>query len=280
MINGLDPERLAILRFYRDAGVITAEADVPGSLSKWPDSRRGQPPAGGEKPSISPPSAVARHPARQQPGASAANALAEAERAAARATTLEELVAAIAGFEGCALRESARGPVTHDGVLGADILVIGEAPGREEDRQGKPFVGRSGQLLDRMLAAIGLARAPGEGQSPVCISNVVYWRPPGNRNPTPAELAVCLPFARRFIALSRPRLVLTAGKVPTEAFFPEVSSIVRSRGQFRTLKTDDGFEAPVLPIFHPAFLLRQPAQKRWAWADLLAAKAKLNETLP
>jgi len=269
----MDQSDLDILQFYAGAGVETVESTEPGGLWSWP--RKSAP-----KPSLkaAPPTAVQQQPS-PQPQSTADEALSHAETMAAAATSLPDLVERIASFEGCTLREGARGPVIFDGVLGADILVMGEAPGREEDRMGKPFVGRSGQLLDRMLASIELSRSPNDGQQPVCISNVVYWRPPGNRNPTKAELAVCLPFAKRFIELSQPKLVLTAGKVPTEAFFPEVTSIIRARGQWRSLDLTDGSAVPVLPIFHPAFLLRQPAQKRWAWQDLLAVKSKLNETL-
>jgi DNA polymerase len=214
------------------------------------------------------------------PRASAADGLASAEQAAAGAGTLRELCEAIAAFDGCALKEGARGPVIYDGVLGAEVLVLGEAPGAQEDREGKPYVGRSGQLLDRMLASISLSRAPGPDQGAVCLSNAVYWRPPGNRNPTKAEIAVCLPFMRRFIELSRPKLLLLTGNVPNQALFPDAPGITRDRGKLKTYVTEDGQEIAALPLFHPAFLLRQPAQKRWAWRDLLTAKARLNESLP
>ncbi len=269
----LSPEALAVLRFYRDAGVETAESEDPGGLWGW------QGPAKKNRPAAPEPAAPQQKSKPAVIASTADEALSEAETLAAACSSLEELIETIRSFKGCPLHEAARGPVVYDGVLGADVLVMGEAPGREEDRQGKPFVGRSGQLLDRMLAAIDLSRTPDEGQGPVAISNVVYWRPPGNRNPTPAELAVCLPFAKRFVALSKPKVVLTAGKVPTEAFFPDASSITRARGHWRTLDAGDGVQVPTLPIFHPAFLLRQPAQKRWAWKDLLSVQSKLNESL-
>ncbi|MCQ8184697.1 uracil-DNA glycosylase [Parvularcula sp. BGMRC 0090] len=185
----------------------------------------------------------------------------------------------MAAFEGCSLKHGARGPVIYDGILGADVLVLGEAPGAEEDRIGKPYVGRSGQLLDRMLAAIDLSRAPKEGQGAVCLSNAVYWRPPSNRNPSKAEVATCLPFMKRFIELSRPKLVLLTGNVPNQALFPDAPGITRDRGKVKVHETSDGQKITALPLFHPAFLLRQPIQKRWAWRDLLTAKATLNETL-
>jgi DNA polymerase len=131
-----------------------------------------------------------------------------------------------------------------------------------------------------MLAAIGLSREPAEDQQPVAISNAVFWRPPSNRNPSKGEIAICLPFMRRFITLSAPKLLILTGNVPTQALFPDAPGITRSRGQFRELDLGHGAPIPALPIFHPAFLLRQPAQKRWAWKDLLQAQSKLNETLP
>lgn len=263
-----------VLQFYADAGVETVEGEMPGGIWNWQVSA----PAPRPEPKPSAPSRQPAALAQARPEASIDEAIAAAEAAAASADTLDALITAITAFEGCPLRSGATQPVIFDGVLGADVLVVGEAPGREEDRLGKPFVGKSGQLLDRMLASIGLARAPNSDQAPVCITNAAYWRPPGNRNPTKAELATCMPFAKRFVALSQPKLVLLAGKVPTEAFFPDVSSIIRARGQFRSLECGaDGATVPALPLFHPAFLLRQPAQKRWAWRDLLAAKAKLKE---
>lgn len=273
----LPPEALAVLRFYRDAGLGSVETETPGALWSLPDAAPAEPPA--RPPAKAGPSRAA--PGKVAPGASVTTdeALAEAERAAASCSTLDELVLAIAAFEGCPLRESARGPVIHDGVLGAPVLVLGEAPGREEDRQGKPFVGRSGQLLDRMLAAIGLSRRPEGDEIPVCISNAIYWRPPGNRNPSKAEIAVCLPFVKRFIALSRPAFVLMTGNVPTQALFPDAPGITRSRGQLRMIEMDGAEPVPAMPIFHPAFLLRQPAQKKWAWRDLCAAQSKLKEKL-
>ncbi|MEO1042543.1 MAG: uracil-DNA glycosylase [Pseudomonadota bacterium] len=264
----------ALLEFYEEAGVTTAEAATPGGLAAWQaQPQRGAAPAptAHPKPSSKTPS--------QSAAASADEAISEAERIAAGCGHLESLVSAIAAFEGCPLRDGAKGPVIYDGVLQAPVLVMGEAPGKEEDRLGKPFVGRSGHLLDRMLAAIDMARAPGEGQMPVCISNAIYWRPPGNRNPSKAEVAMCLPFMRRFIELSQPLVVILTGNVPTQALFPDAPGITRSRGAFRDLLVGDR-QIPALPMFHPAFLLRQPQQKRLAWRDLLAVKSKLNEVLP
>ena len=159
-----------------------------------------------------------------------------------------------------------------DGNPAARIVIVGEAPGAEEDRTGRPFVGRAGQLLDRMLAAIDLDR------SGVQITNVIYWRPPGNRKPTAAETAACLPFVLRHIALARPRVLVLAGGTAASTLLPVTDGITRLRGRWFELAVP-GLDAPVptLPIFHPAFLLRTPERKREAWRDLLALKARLDE---
>ncbi|MEM6748266.1 MAG: uracil-DNA glycosylase [Pseudomonadota bacterium] len=264
----------ALLQFYDDAGVTAAEAETPGGLAAWPDA-----PKASAAPAPSSPSPPQKRTARKAAAIPADEAISEAEQIAAGCHDLESLIKAIAAFEGCPLREGAKGPVIYDGVLKAPVLVMGEAPGKEEDRLGKPFVGRSGHLLDRMLAAIDFSRAPSEGQTPVCISNAIFWRPPGNRNPSKAEVATCLPFMRRFIDLSEPALVILTGNVPTQSLFPDAPGITRSRGTFRDI-ISEGRKIPALPTFHPAFLLRQPQQKRLAWRDLLAVKSKLNEVLP
>jgi DNA polymerase len=141
-------------------------------------------------------------------------------------------------------------------------MFVGEAPGGDEDRIGRPFVGRAGQLLDRMLAAIALDRTQ------VYIANVVPWRPPGNRTPTPQETAVCLPFIRRQIALSAPRIIVCLGGSATQTLLGVKEGITRARGVWREYQGDDGSTIPALPMFHPAYLLRTPAAKRQAWADL------------
>ncbi len=151
-------------------------------------------------------------------------------------------------------------------------MIVGEAPGAEEDRTGRPFVGRAGQLLDRMLAAIDLDRTQ------VQITNVIYWRPPGNRKPTAAETAACLPFVLRHIALARPRVLVLAGGTAATTLLPVTDGITRLRGRWFELAVP-GLDAPVatLPMFHPAFLLRTPERKREAWRDLLALKARLDD---
>ncbi|MDO6585641.1 uracil-DNA glycosylase [Salipiger sp. 1_MG-2023] len=189
----------------------------------------------------------------------------EAERAAAGAATLEQLREAMAAFDLCDLRHGARNLVFCDGVPGAKVMIVGEAPGRDEDRQGKPFVGRAGQLLDKMLAAIGLSRSEN-----VYITNVLPWRPPQNRDPRPAEIAMIKPFLARHIALADPDLLLIVGNISCNALLGK-TGITRLRGHWAEAEG-----RPAIPTFHPAYLLRQPQAKREAWADMLALSARLR----
>jgi DNA polymerase len=199
-------------------------------------------------------------------------AAATARELAAAAKTLDELKNAIAKFEGLSLKATATNLVFADGNPESRLMLIGEAPGAEEDRRGLPFVGASGQLLDRMLAAIGHDRAS------CYITNIVNWRPPGNRKPSPAEMSLCLPFIERHIALIKPALIVLLGDTAAKTLTNRTEGITRLRGKWFTWPTADGAGTiPVLPTFHPAFLLRSPGQKREAWADLLAAKRKLAE---
>lgn len=211
-------------------------------------------------------------PARLQSGTRSPEDWArDAEAAAAACSSLDALAAAIAAFEGCPLKEGANRTVTHDGVAGAPVMVIGEGPGRDEDLAGRPFVGRAGQLLDRMLASIGISRAEN-----ALITNVNYWRPPRNRNPEPDELRVCAPFVRRMIALNRPKLIIAAGAVPAKALTGTSSGIMKLRGTRQALEIA-GETYPLMPIFHPAYLLRRPAEKARAWRDLQAIERLLAE---
>ena len=190
----------------------------------------------------------------------------EAE-AAANATPpiWKALRAAMAAFEGCELRKGARSLVFADGVPDARVMIIGEAPGRDEDREGRPFVGRAGQLLDRMFAAIGLDR-----QSSFYITNVLPWRPPQNRDPKPEEIAMMMPFLERHVALAAPEFVVLMGNISCQAVLGR-RGITRLRG-----KWDEAMGRPALPMFHPAYLLRNPGAKREAWADLLSLKSRLD----
>lgn len=247
----------SLLAFWRDAGVDACFEDAPV------DRTHVQPP-----PALK---AVAKATAAVTPVVDASGALAEARRLAAGADTLEALGQAIAAFEGCALRGmGARQSVFSRGNPEAEVLVIGEGPGAEEDARGEPFVGKAGQLLDRMLKEAGL-----EGR--VFITNTVFWRPPGNRTPTPAEQAVCAPFVERAFALLKPKAVLLVGAAASKAVLGVDEGIMKLRGQWREWRlAEGGVSAPALPTLHPAFLLRQPMAKRQAWADLLSLAARLN----
>lgn len=191
--------------------------------------------------------------------------VAEAKKAALAASSLPALQEALAGFDHCLLKRGARSLVFADGQVGARVMIIGEAPGRDEDLQGKPFVGRAGQLLDKMLEAIDLSRAEN-----VYITNVLPWRPPQNRDPEPAEMAMMLPFLERHVALAKPDILVLMGNISCQAVLGR-RGITRLRGTW-----DQAWGKPVLPMFHPAFLLRQPQQKRQAWADLLELMARLK----
>jgi uracil-DNA glycosylase family 4 len=185
-------------------------------------------------------------------------------------TSLADLAAAFAAYDGCGLKMRATQLVFSDGNPEAGIMLVGEAPGSEEDLQGKPFVGRAGQLLDRMLKSIGLDRTS------VYIANTVPWRPPGNRNPTEQEIAACAPFLTRQIELVAPKVLVTLGNVPTQTLLQTTTGITRMRGQWRDL-TIGGHSMRALAMLHPAFLLRQPAAKQQAWRDMLALKAAAAE---
>ncbi len=267
---------IALLRWYCDMGVDEAVGVEPANFFEWrppqPKSPQLRVQAGQ--------SAQSNTNARQNPSASNAaqsktahtpadEAVQMARQLAARCQTFEELTKAVEGFDACPLKAGARRTVFTDGVVGSDLLIIGEAPGRDEDQIGKPFVGRAGQLLDKMLAAIGRSR-----ETNALISNVIFWRPPGNRTPTAVETAMCKPFVDRLISITKPKAIMLAGGAPTQAMLG-VSGIMRARGVWREISINDGAPIPTLPIFHPAFLLRQPGQKKAAWHDLLALQSKL-----
>ena len=197
------------------------------------------------------------------------DAVAAAERLAADAETLEDLRAVVQGFKLCELKKGARNLVFSDGMPGARVMLVGEAPGRDEDREGRPFVGRAGQLLDKMLGAIDMGRA--REDSPVYITNVLPWRPPQNRDPKPEEIAMMRPFLMRHIALAKPEVLVLVGNWACQALLGK-RGITRLRGQWT-----EAAGLPALPMFHPAYLLRSPEFKREAWADLLSLKAKLRD---
>jgi DNA polymerase len=276
-------QAIALLKFYLDAGVDAAIEDAPlsrfGLAGARMEAQSAPPPATAPQigAAVAEPRPVPTRSAVTQPGAIlGANdrALAESARtAAAAAQSLDELREILQRFEGIeSLRGRATNMVFADGNPEASVMLVGEAPGADEDRLGKPFVGVSGQLLDRMLGSIGLDRTR------FYITNVCFWRPPGNRKPTEAELVAQAPFVQRHIELVRPKILVLVGAASAHALLGTNDGITRLRGRWFDYKSP-GLTAPVpaLPIFHPAFLLRQPAQKRETWADLLKLKARLAE---
>ncbi|MBI1199457.1 MAG: uracil-DNA glycosylase [Phenylobacterium sp.] len=253
----------SLLAFWADAGVDAMLLDAP--LDRIEAGKIAPPPR--PAPIAAPVAPVAR---AGQPDIS--GAVAQAKAAAAAAADLDALVAAIAAFEGCPLRfeGAATKAVVYRGDPQAPVMVIGEGPGAEEDIQGKPFVGRAGKLLDRMVAAAGL-------EDRVFITNTVFWRPPGNRTPTPAEQAVCAPFLERIIALVRPKMLLLAGGASAKSLLKREEGILSMRGRWFEWRASDGaMELPAMPTLHPAFLLRQPGAKKRAWADLLTLTERLD----
>ncbi len=250
----------SLLAFWRDAGVDACYGDAPV------DHTHLAPP-----PALKAVQKATASVVMPLAGPSAQDALTEARRLAAGASTLQDLAAAVAAFEGCPLRGmGASQSVFGRGNPNAPVMVIGEGPGADEDRLGQPFVGRAGKLLDRMLAAAGLT-------DKVFITNTVFWRPPGNRTPTPQEQAVCAPFVERAFALLQPKAVLLLGAAAAKSVLQTEDGIMKMRGQWREWRlAEGGVSAPALPTLHPAFLLRQPQAKRQVWADLLALAAKLD----
>lgn len=223
-----------------------------------------------ESPHQGAPRAEAQSTYGRSAAAAPGEAAGDARELAATAASLEELEGLLARFESCALRFTAKNLVFADGNPQARVMFVGEAPGADEDRIGKPFMGRSGQLLDRMMAAVGLDRTN------AYVGNVVPWRPPGNRNPTPQELATCRPFIERQIALADPDILVCLGGVATQALAGTKDGILKSRGRWFPYRTDRR-EIRLLATLHPAYLLRQPLQKRLAWRDFRALRAALDE---
>lgn len=278
-------EAAALLAFYVEAGVSDVLGDEPVNRYALAEAAASAPLGEAPAPRREAPAAPVREtrPAprgdvpQQAPHAAAPNSIpledaqaAESARdVAARCTTLDELKQALTTFEGCPLRYTAKNLVFADGNPQARLMMIGEAPGRDEDLRGLPFVGRAGQLLDRMLASIGLDR------SSVYIINTLPWRPPGNRTPTPAEHAVCMPFVERHVELVNPDIVVLLGGVSAKQMLRTDTGIMRLRGKWSSIRVGER-EVPALPTLHPAYLLRQPAQKQLAWRDLLSLKARLQ----
>jgi len=261
---------LADLEWQYAAGADEAVGDVPG-LSGW-----------GAKPSMP---VAAEQPATKARPSASIHPLAHtadphiphsAPSMASAATTISALREELLRFEGCPLKHTAMNLVFADGNPEASIMMVGEAPGEDEDRQGKPFVGVSGQLLDRMLAPAGLDR-----KTNVYISNILFWRPPGNRSPTDAEIAACLPFCERHIAVVKPKILVLLGGVAAKSLLRTKEGITRLRGRWQHY-TPPGGGQPIdcLPIYHPAYLLRQPGAKRQAWNDVLALSKRMKDMAP
>jgi uracil-DNA glycosylase len=268
------PLPVELLRWYVAMGADEAIAAAP--LDRLAPPPSATPPQSASAPAAN---AAALVPAVPRPlaapglGRDGPAAALSARGLAEAATTLAELEAAVSAFEGCGLKRTATNTVFAEGVADAPLMVIGEAPGADEDRLGKPFVGRAGQMLDRMLAAIGFDR-----RRNAYITNVLFWRPPGNRKPTAEEIAACLPFVLRHIALLAPRAVMLSGGTATGALLGTVEGITRLRGRWFDLAID-GLPRPVpaLATYHPSFLLRSPARKNEAWRDLLSLQSKLKD---
>ncbi len=273
-----------ILRFYAENGVDVALSEEPvdrfvlsrAAAEEAAERRTAARPRPEER-AASRSEAAAPALAEEAPTTSAQPSLAvpseaaimAAREAAATAETLDALRATLTAFEGCNLRHTATNIVFADGNPAARVMFVGEAPGMEEDLQGLPFVGRSGRLLDRMLNAIGLDR------SSAYIANVIPWRPPGNRDPTPQETEICRPFIERQIALVDPDFLVLLGKASAQQLLKTNIAITRMRGQWRPYHTGRR-EIRAMPTLHPAYLLRQPLQKRLAWRDLLALKKAMQ----
>lgn len=259
---------LALLEWQAEMGAGDPVGDAPVDRFALAARNQAAPPA------TSPTSLQATAPDAPtlvlRPEGDAADRVAEAGRLAASAATLEALAAAQEGWDGIELKKGARTFCFADGNPKARVLILGEAPGDEEDRQGKPFVGRSGQLLDRMFDAVGLSRRAADADRALYITNVLAWRPPGNRDPQPDEIAASLPFVRRHIELVGPDLVVLMGNIACDAGLGR-RGILRLRGTWAT-----AFGRPALPMTHPAYLLRNPQAKREAWADLLSIAARLD----
>lgn len=253
---------LAVLDWYRAAGVDIAVGEEPiDRFAQRPPARVIPPPVA---------AAAAQQAERQAEAPAIGGDPSEARELAGSARTLDELQAILGAYNGCGLKLRATQLVFADGNPDAKIMLIGEAPGAEEDRQGKPFVGKSGQLLDRMLGAIGLDRTK------VYIANTVPWRPPGNRTPTPEEMALCLPFLHRQVELVAPRIVMTLGGPAMQTVFSTSNGIIKMRGKWSEV-TIGNHQADAMPTLHPAYLLRNPAAKQQAWKDLLSLKLKMVE---
>lgn len=293
----------ALLTWYRDMGVDEVTGNTPSDFAEWGAAPTFPKPKSVRQQAAVAPALVPNQPAAHTPphthkakptkphipaatapatisGRGALmpdqEAIAQAQALSSAANTIEELSHAISSFDGCPLKPGARNTVVGEGVFEAPLMVIGEAPTREEDQRGQPFMGPAGDLLDAMLAAIGHGRHPEDKLAPAWLTTTIFWRPPGNRPPTASEIAICLPFVHRMIDLAQPKVLIVMGNTPTQTLFPATTSIIRARGNWQNYTTTQGITIPTCPMFHPSFLLRQPSQKRLAWDDLCAVRTKLR----
>ncbi len=288
-----ETELAALLAWQAEMGADEAILDTPQNRLAASSATASSATASTATPSVTPPATVpTTAPARASPAAPAGAAqeapslFAQTEKPGeggesiadlvARCATLEDIHAALDAMRDFPLRRTATHTVHTDGHPEARILLVGEAPGRDEDLQGKPFVGRSGRLLDRMLEAIGLSRHAEDPARAVLITNVVFWRPPGNRKPTEAEVTWCMPWLRRTIEIVQPEIIVCLGATPTQRLTGRTQGILRLRGTWLDCEIGER-RIPLLPTLHPAYLLRQPLQKRLVWRDLLSLKRRLKE---
>ncbi|WP_297322347.1 uracil-DNA glycosylase [uncultured Bartonella sp.] len=256
-----------LFSFYQEAGVDTPLADRP--FDRFEQSKTAKEPAfspsmpeQSQDLQISNPRPSSRIPVDRQ--------LETAAELAKNANNLDELCQALKSFNGCTLKLTAKNTCFADGSPNAKLMLVGEAPGRDEDLQGIPFVGRSGQLLNRILAAIGLTRKD------VYIANVIAWRPPGNRTPTPMETELCRPFIERQIELASPKILVALGGPAMQVLTGTKGGIIRWRGKWLSHELKNGTAIPVMPTFHPAYLLRTPSQKKLVWTDFLEVRNALD----
>lgn len=259
-----------ILEWYVDAGVDVLLEDQP--IDRFAESARKLQQKNPRVPS-QPEKATRPLPAVQNQSLAVPDVdqISSARELAQSASDLDQLRSLIESFDGCNLKRTAKSTVFADGNRSARIMFIGEAPGRDEDAQGLPFVGRAGQLLDRMLAGIGLNRET------AYITNVIPWRPPGNRTPTPQETEICRPFIERHIELINPEILVLLGGSSAKTLLKTSEGIMRLRGNWKEVSTQAA-SVKAMPTLHPAYLLRQPAHKRLAWQDLLQISKRLQET--
>lgn len=205
-----------------------------------------------------------------------AEAIVTAQKLADTANSLDELKEAITKFDGLSIKKTATNIIFADGRVDADIMVIGEAPGAEDDIQGKPFVGESGQLFDKIFSSIDLSREAENIKNSIYISNILNWRPPGNRTPTQGEIDIARPFIEKHISLAKPKIIVTCGAVAAKGLLQQNISISKLRGKFHEYQTPQNHTALVMATYHPAYLLRTPSQKRATWNDMLMLKEKLS----